>query len=77
MLNGLGAHEYDYEATTEIRMFCKNNVSLYLCCHANTYALRQVYKDGEFTLVTLKFAKVHTQREGQVDKSLRPFLEYT
>ena len=49
MLNGLGAHEYDYEATTEIRMFCKkNNVSLYLCCHANTDALRQVYKDGEF-----------------------------
>lgn len=47
MLKGLGVHEYDYEATTDIRLFCKKHrVTVWLCTHANTEAIRQVYKDG-------------------------------
>lgn len=47
MLKGLGVHEYDYEATTDIRLFCKKNkVTVWLCTHANTEAIRQVYRDG-------------------------------
>ena len=47
MLKGLGVHEYDYEATTDIRLFCKkNDVAVWLCTHANTAAIREVYRDG-------------------------------
>ena len=45
MMKNLGGHEYDYQACTEMRMFCKENkVSLWLNTHANTNALRQVYR---------------------------------
>ena len=41
LMKGVGGHEYDYQATTEIRLFCKkNNVSVWLNTHANTTALR-------------------------------------
>lgn len=41
LIKGLGGHEYDYQATTEMRIFCKkNNVSIWLNTHANTNALR-------------------------------------
>ena len=41
LLKGLGGHEYDYQATTEIRMFCKKNkVSVWLNTHAATNSLR-------------------------------------
>ena len=44
-MKNLGGHEYDYQACTEMRMFCKENkVSLWLNTHANTNALRQVYR---------------------------------
>lgn len=37
----IGGHEYDYQATTEMRLFSKKyNVSIYLNTHANTNALR-------------------------------------
>lgn len=37
----IGGHEYDYQATTELRLFCKkHDVSLWLNTHANTNALR-------------------------------------
>lgn len=37
----IGGHEYDYLATTEMRLFCKKyNVSIWLNTHANTNALR-------------------------------------
>ena len=37
----IGGHEYDYQATTELRQFCKkNNITTYLNTHANTNALR-------------------------------------
>lgn len=45
-LKSLGGHEYDYQACTEFRMFCKKfNVTMWLNCHANTEALRRVHKD--------------------------------
>ncbi len=41
----LGFHEYDYEVLSKFRMFCsEHRVSLWLCAHANTEALRRVYK---------------------------------
>lgn len=40
-MEGINGHDYDYEATTEMRLFCKeNNVSIWLNTHANTTALR-------------------------------------
>lgn len=37
----IGGHEYDYQATTEIRIFCKEfGVAVWLNTHANTNALR-------------------------------------
>jgi hypothetical protein len=40
-MEGISGHDYDYEATTEMRLFCKeNNVSIWLNTHANTQALR-------------------------------------
>lgn len=39
-VNG-NTHEYDYKATSELRMFCKAyNTTIWLCTHANTNALR-------------------------------------
>jgi len=39
---GLNGHEYDYNVTTEMRMFCKKNrVTIWLCAHAATEALRK------------------------------------
>jgi|TARA_R110002153_G_scaffold58751_1_gene160966 replicative DNA helicase len=39
-------HEYDYFATSEMRVFCKKNqVSLWLNTHANTEALRKRHSD--------------------------------
>jgi hypothetical protein len=41
IMSELGGHEYDYQATTEFRLFCKEHeVSLWLNTHANTQALR-------------------------------------
>tara|TARA_R100001015_G_C4630632_1_gene192423 strand:- start:1750 stop:2658 length:909 start_codon:yes stop_codon:yes gene_type:complete len=39
---GLNGHEYDYQVTSEMRLFCKkNNISIWLCAHAATEALRK------------------------------------
>ena len=39
---GINSHEYDYNVTSEMRIFCrKNNVSIWLCAHAATEALRK------------------------------------
>jgi hypothetical protein len=47
MMKNLGGHEYDYQACTEMRMFCKEfKVSMWLNTHANTNALRMVHKNG-------------------------------
>ena len=41
ILKGLNSHEYDYEATSEMRIFCKrNNISIWLTTHAATNSLR-------------------------------------
>jgi len=42
MLKGINSHDYDYEATSEIRIFCKtHNVAIWLNTHAATEALRK------------------------------------
>lgn len=44
MMKSLGGHEYDYQACTELRIFCKEfKVSIWLNTHANTTALRTLY----------------------------------
>ena len=45
LMKSLGGHEYDYQACTEMRMFCKEKkVTMWLNTHANTNALRQVHR---------------------------------
>jgi len=45
LMKNLGGHEYDYQACTEMRMFCKENkVSMWLNTHASTNALRMVHR---------------------------------
>ena len=42
LLKSVGGHEYDYQATSEMRVFCKKNkVSIWLNTHAATEALRK------------------------------------
>ena len=46
ILKGVGGHEYDYQATTEMRIFCKTRrVSIWLNTHASTDALRKAHND--------------------------------
>ena len=46
LMKSVGGHEYDYQACTELRMFCKEKkVSMWLNTHANTNALRMVYRN--------------------------------
>ena len=45
LMKSLGGHEYDYQACTEMRMFCKENkVTMWLNTHAGTGALRMVHR---------------------------------
>jgi len=45
LMKSLGGHEYDYQATTEFRLFCKNNnISIWLNVHANTGAIRMLHR---------------------------------
>ena len=47
LMKTLGGHEYDYQATSEIRMFCKDHkVTVWLNTHANTAALRVKHPMG-------------------------------
>lgn len=47
VLKGISGHEYDYEATSEMRIFCKkNNISIWLNTHAATEALRKKHSQG-------------------------------
>tara|TARA_Y100000114_G_C11756880_1_gene327310 strand:- start:424 stop:1338 length:915 start_codon:yes stop_codon:yes gene_type:complete len=47
LMKGVGSHEYDYQATSEIRVFCKKRkVSVWLNTHANTNALRMKHPIG-------------------------------
>jgi len=46
LMKNLGGHEYDYQACTELRMFCKENkISIWLNTHANSNALRMVHRN--------------------------------
>jgi len=41
LIKAVGGHEYDYQACTELRMFCKKQrITMWLNTHANTTALR-------------------------------------
>jgi len=45
LIGSIGGHEYDYQATTELRIFAKKNkVSVWVNTHANTSALRMVHR---------------------------------
>ncbi len=47
IVRGIGSHEYDYQACTELRIFCKkNNITIWLNTHANTNALRMKHPIG-------------------------------
>lgn len=50
LLRQVGSHEYDYQISTEMRLFCKENeVSIWLNAHAVTEALRRVHpKDHDY-----------------------------
>lgn len=49
ILKSVGGHEYDYQACTELRIFCKKtNISIWLNTHANTEATRKLYKSGQY-----------------------------
>jgi energy-coupling factor transporter ATP-binding protein EcfA2 len=49
-LTGISKHDYDYQATSEMRVFCKSNdITIWLCTHAATEALRKTHaKDHEY-----------------------------
>ena len=49
VLKGISGHEYDYQATSEIRIFCKeNNISTWVCTHAATEATRMKHPKGHY-----------------------------
>lgn len=47
LLRSVGGHEYDYQISSEMRLFAKqNNVSIWLNAHAVTEALRRTHSVG-------------------------------
>jgi len=49
VLKGISEHNYHYECTTDMRIFCKqNNVSIWLNVHAVTEALRKKHKPTHY-----------------------------
>jgi hypothetical protein len=47
LLKQVGGHEYDYQISSEMRLFTKQmKVSIWLCAHAVTDALRKVHPKG-------------------------------
>ena len=45
LIKSIGGHEYDYQATTELRIFAKkNNIAVWVNTHANTSALRITHR---------------------------------
>lgn len=51
LIKSVGGHEYDYQATTELRIFAKKHgVTIWLNTHANTAALRFTHRvDHEYS----------------------------
>lgn len=48
LIKSVGSHEYDYEVSSDMRLFCKeNDVSIWLNTHAVTEALRRVHPKYE------------------------------
>tara|TARA_R110002050_G_scaffold81827_4_gene175147 strand:+ start:3383 stop:4294 length:912 start_codon:yes stop_codon:yes gene_type:complete len=50
LITSVGGHEYDYQATTEFRIFAKkHSITIWLNTHANTAALRYTHRvDHEY-----------------------------
>lgn len=49
VLKGINSHEYDYQATSELRIFCKqNDITIWLNTHAATEALRKKHIKGDY-----------------------------
>lgn len=50
LMKNVGSHEYDYQVSSEMRLFCKENqISIWLNTHAVTEALRRVHqKEHEY-----------------------------
>ena len=49
LIKNVGGHEYDYQATTEMRIFCKKTgVTIWLNTHANTNALKTKHPIGYY-----------------------------
>jgi hypothetical protein len=50
LMKNVGSHEYDYQVSSEMRLFCKdNNISIWLNTHAVTEALRRTHqKEHEY-----------------------------
>jgi len=45
LIKSIGGHEYDYQATTELRIFAKKNkIAVWVNTHANTSALRMTHR---------------------------------
>lgn len=46
---GGNAHDYDYFAMSEMRIFCKTNkVTMWICTHPSTEATRKTHRDGHY-----------------------------
>jgi archaellum biogenesis ATPase FlaH len=49
LMRGIGKHDYDYQATAELRVFCKsNNIFTAVLMHPATESLRKKHLTGEF-----------------------------
>lgn len=75
-LNGMmNSHEYDYQMTGEMRVFCKkHNTSIYLNCHAVTEALRRIHKEGQYIGYPMAPNKADTEGGGKFANRSDDFL---
>ena len=75
-LNGMmNSHEYDYQMTGEMRVFCKKyDASIYLNCHAVTEALRRTFKDGQYAGYPMPPGKADTEGGGKFANRADDFI---
>lgn len=71
----LSSHEYHYRVTAMMRSFCKkNDVSIYLNCHAVTEALRRTHKDGPYAGFPMAPNKADTEGGGKFSNRADDFI---
>ena len=73
---GSNEHKYDYDATSEMRLFIKQTkCSIYLNCHAVTESLRMVYhKDHEYAGYPMPPKKADTEGGGKFSNRADDFI---